>query len=193
MELAHTRLVPASPERVWAALNDPDVLKACIPGCESFDRTPDGSYATTVAARVGPVSARFSGRVELADVEPPVGYTIRFAGQGGAAGFANGEAKVHLAPAEGGTALSYTANAQVGGKIAQIGSRLIDGAAAKLADEFFASFAQRLAPAEPATADAAQPVDAPAPAVPRAWVRWAAIAGIIVLLGWLAAKGGLRF
>ena len=193
MELTNTRLVPAPPDRVWAALNDPDVLKACIPGCESFDQTPDGSCATTVAARVGPVSARFSGRVELADVEPPVGYTIRFSGQGGAAGFANGEAKVHLAPAEGGTALSYTANAQVGGKIAQIGSRLIDGAAAKLADEFFAAFAQRLAPAEPAIAGAAQPEDPPSPAMPRAWVRWAAIAGIIVLLGWLAAKGGLRF
>jgi carbon monoxide dehydrogenase subunit G len=193
MELSHTRLVPAPPDRVWTALNDPEILKACIPGCESFDLAPDGSYATTVAARVGPVSARFSGRVELADVEPPLGYTIRFTGQGGAAGFANGEAKVHLAPADGGTALSYTASAQVGGKIAQIGSRLIDGAAAKLADDFFAAFAQRLAPAEPPATGAAQPLDAPAPAVPRAWVRWVAIAGIIVLLGWLAAKGGLRF
>ena len=193
MELSNTRLVPALPDRVWTALNDADVLRACIPGCESFELMPDGSYATTVAARVGPVSARFSGRVELADVEPPVGYTIRFTGQGGAAGFANGEAKVHLAPAEGGTALSYQANAQVGGKIAQIGSRLIDGAAAKLADDFFASFAQRLATAEPSIVDAAQPTAAPLPAASRSWVRWVAIGGIIVLLGWLATHGGLRF
>ncbi|HEY8243138.1 MAG TPA: carbon monoxide dehydrogenase subunit G [Casimicrobiaceae bacterium] len=193
MELANTRVVPAPPDRVWAALNDPDVLKACIPGCESFELAPDGSYATTVAARVGPVSARFSGRVELADVDPPLGYTIRFSGQGGAAGFANGEAKVQLAPADGGTALSYTASAQVGGKIAQIGSRLIDGAAAKLADEFFAAFAQRLAPAEPPVAGAAQPMSAAPPGAPRSWVRWAAVAGIIVLLGWLAARGSFRF
>jgi len=193
MELSHTRHIPAPPERVWNALNDPAVLKACIPGCESFDLAPDGSYATTIAARIGPVSARFGGRVELVDVEPPIGYTIRFSGQGGAAGFANGEAKVHLAPADGGTALSYTASAQVGGKIAQIGSRLVDGAAAKLADDFFAAFARYLAPAEPEAASAAQPVDTVPPDKPRTWVRWAAIAGIIVLLAWLAAKGGLRF
>jgi carbon monoxide dehydrogenase subunit G len=193
MELSHTRHIPAPPERVWGALNDPAVLKACIPGCESFELAPDGSYVTTVATRIGPVSARFGGRVELADVEPPIGYTIRFSGQGGAAGFANGEAKVHLAPDDGGTALSYTASAQVGGKIAQIGSRLVDGAAAKLADDFFASFARYLAPEEPAAASAAEPVEADVPFAPRAWVRWAAIAGIIVLLGWLAAKGGFRF
>jgi carbon monoxide dehydrogenase subunit G len=193
MELAHTRQIPAPPELVWAALNDPEVLKACIPGCESFELAPDGSYAATVATRVGPVSARFGGRVELVDVEPPLGYTIRFSGQGGAAGFANGEAKVHLAPADGGTALSYTASAQVGGKIAQIGSRLIDGAAAKLADEFFANLSQRLAAAEPAPGAVAQPVGEAPPDQPKPWVRWAALAAIAALLAWLALKGGMRY
>ena len=196
MELTNTRLVPAPVDRVWAALNDPDVLKACIPGCEAFDRQPDGSYAATVATRIGPVSARFTGRLELADVTPPTGYTIRFSGQGGAAGFANGEAKVRLAPAEGGTSLAYDANAQVGGKIAQIGSRLIDGVAAKLADDFFARFVERLAPEEPATTDAAQAVDAPAEAssgTSAPWVRWVAIAGIIAIIVFLALKGGIRF
>ena len=193
MELANTRLVPAPVERVWAALNDPETLKASIPGCETFERQPDGSYATTVAARVGPVSARFSGRVELADVEPPTSYTIKFSGQGGAAGFANGEAKVRLSPADGGTSLAYTASAQVGGKIAQIGSRLIDGAAAKLADDFFARFVERLSAAEPAPGAAAQPSTEPRPAGAATWVRWVAIAGIIVLLAWLATKGGFRF
>ena len=125
---------------------------------------------------------------------PPNAYTLHFEGQGGAAGFARGEARITLAP-EGDrqTSLHYAAKAQVGGKLAQIGSRLVDGAAAKLADDFFASFARYLAPAEPATASAAEPVGADAPYAPRAWVRWAAIAGIIVLLGWLAAKGGFRF
>lgn len=186
MELSHTRHIPAPPERVWGALNDPAVLKACIPGCESFELTPDGSYATTVAARIGPVSARFGGRVELADVEPPIGYTIRFSGQGGAAGFANGEAKVHLAPADGGTALSYTASAQVGGKIAQIGSRLVDSAAAKVADDFFARFAAAVAP----PAEIAARAPAATPVAPSAFsashaIRWVAIVAIVALLAWL--------
>ena len=193
MELSNSRLVPAPPDRVWAALNDPDVLKACIPGCESFDRQPDGSYATTVATRVGPVSARFNGRVELVDVSPPTGYTIKFSGQGGAAGFANGEARVRLAPADGGTTLDYDASAQVGGKIAQIGSRLVDGAAAKLADDFFARFVDRLAPAEPAGGPDAQPAGAARTAGSTAWVRWVAIVAIVALIAWLATKGGFRF
>ena len=196
MELANTRVVPAPVERVWAALNDAETLKACIPGCETFELQPDGSYAATVATRVGPVSARFNGRLELVDVTPPTAYTIRFAGQGGAAGFANGEAKVRLSPADGGTALAYEASAQVGGKIAQIGSRLIDGAAAKLADDFFARFTERVAaaePAEPEDAPAAQPVDEAPGAPSGAWVRWVAIAGIIAIVAWLAATGGYRF
>lgn len=193
MDLSNTRIIPAPPARVWEALNDPDTLKACIPGCERFEHDGDGAWAATVATKIGPVSARFNGRVELLDATPPTGYTLRFNGQGGAAGFASGEAKVSLAPADGGTALAYAASAQVGGKLAQIGSRLVDGAAAKLADDFFARFAARLA--APAAAEGAEAVVEPEAAVSpgRAWVRYAAIAAIIVLLAWLASKGGFHF
>jgi len=192
MEIANTRFVPAPRDRVWAALNDPETLKACIPGCESFVREADDRWSATVVTKIGPVSARFAGKVELKDVRPPEGYTLAFAGQGGAAGFANGEAKVTLTPADGGTTLAYAANAQIGGKLAQIGSRLVDGAAASLADEFFARFVERLAPAAPVAEIAGQ---APA-AMPRAtggssWVRWVAIAAIAALVVWLAT-GGFR-
>ncbi|HEX8738691.1 MAG TPA: carbon monoxide dehydrogenase subunit G [Casimicrobiaceae bacterium] len=190
MDLSNTRVVPAAPAAVWDALNDPAVLAACLPGCESFERTDDGAFKVTMTARVGPVSARFNGRMTMTDVDPPSAYTLHFEGQGGAAGFARGEARVSLAPsgvAE--TALTYVAKAQVGGKLAQIGSRLIDGAAAKMADDFFARFAAHLAP--PAAAEGA-PETAPAsatavstpiaPAGGKAWIRYAAIIVIVILL-----------
>jgi carbon monoxide dehydrogenase subunit G len=189
MEMSNSRLVPASPERVWDALNDPDTLKACIPGCESFERTGDASYRAVVAAKVGPVSARFAGNLQLADIEAPNGYTLKFEGQGGAAGFANGQAKVALSPAEGGqTTLAYAVKAQVGGKLAQIGSRLIDAAAAKLADDFFARFAERLAaPAEElAPAAPAAPVQGPLSA--GRWVRVLAIGIMIAVLIYLYTR-----
>jgi carbon monoxide dehydrogenase subunit G len=189
MEMSNTRLVPAPRERVWQALNDPDTLKACIPGCETFERADDGSYRTVVAAKVGPVSARFAGRMQLLDVDAPNGYTLKFEGQGGAAGFANGEARVSLTPADGdATTLAYAVKAQVGGKLAQIGSRLIDGAAAKLAEDFFARFVDRVAP--PAE------LAAPAPAAPPAvegfgashWVRVLAIGIIVAIIVYLYAR-----
>ena len=193
MELTSTRVVDAPPEKVWAALNDPAVLKDAVPGCETLERVSDNEWRAVVAARVGPVSARFNGRMLLADLDPPNGYTLRFEGQGGAAGFANGEARVSLAPADGGkTALSYTAKAQVGGKLAQIGSRLIDGAAAKMADDFFARFAALLAPpapvAEGAEAEARAGVTRPTEGKPA--IRYIAILAIVALLAWLAWKGG---
>jgi len=136
------------------------------------------------------VSARFNGKMTLADLDPPNGYTLKFEGQGGAAGFASGEAKVSLAPADADkTALSYVAKAQVGGKLAQIGSRLIDGAAAKMADDFFGRFAERLAPAVVTPPVAAATPEPAATAGGRA-VRYVAIAAIAVLLAWLAFKGG---
>ena len=205
MELTNTRIVPAPRARVWDALNDPEVLKACIPGCESFEREGESAYKATVAARAGPGSARFTGRMGLADGVAPESYTMRFQGQGGAAGFANGEAKVLLAPAEGDTtSMTYTAKATVGGKLAQIGSRLVDGAAAKLADDFFARFVERLTPAAAAeTADAASAPATQAPGAPlpasrapepapgaNRWVRVLAIGAIIAILIWLYAKGG---
>jgi len=190
MEMSSTRIVAAPPATVWTALNDPEVLKACIPGCETFERVSDTEWRAVVAARVGPVSARFTGRMQLADLDPPNGYTLKFEGQGGAAGFASGEAKVGLSPAEAGaTALAYTAKAQIGGKLAQIGSRLVDGAAAKMADDFFERFAARVA--TPAAAE--DTVVSPPVVAPRRdaspYVRYIAMAAIAVLLTWLAFKG----
>lgn len=147
MNLQGERLIPASPETTWSALNDPETLKACIAGCESLERIGDDEYLATVAMRVGPVNARFKGRLKLQNVVPPTSYTIAFDGQGGAAGFGKGSADVRLSPDPDGTRLGYTAKAQVGGKLAQVGSRLIDGAAAKIADDFFAAFESRLSPA----------------------------------------------
>jgi carbon monoxide dehydrogenase subunit G len=179
MEISSARLIAAAPEAVWQALNDPEVLKACIPGCESFTREADGTWRAVVAAKVGPVSARFTGTMELCDVVAPASYTMRFKGQGGAAGFAQGEARVALFGAPEGTSLRYTAVAQVGGKLAQIGSRLIDGAAGKLADDFFERFAARFGPPP---AEAAAPVAPPA-RFPR-WLVAVAIATILITL-WL--------
>ena len=177
MEMSGTRLIAAQPQAVWEALNDPQVLEACIPGCESFTRESDGNWRAVVAAKVGPVSARFTGTMEMADVVAPTSYTLRFKGQGGAAGFAQGEARVALAPAPAGTSLAYTARAQVGGKLAQIGSRLIDGAAAKLADDFFGRFAARFAPGP--GAEVASPSGTP-PAHLPVWLVVVAIATIAV-------------
>ena len=142
MELTQTHLLPVPLQTARDALNDPAVLQRCIPGCESLTPAGDDAYDIAMTAAIGPVKARFKGHMELADITPPTGYTLHFDGQGGAAGFGRGTAHVQLAP-EGPTVtrLSYTATAQVGGKLAQIGSRLVDGAARKLADEFFQRFA----------------------------------------------------
>lgn len=143
MEMKGSRIVPTDIETAWRELNDPEVLRACIPGCESIERVADGEYRLVMTARVGPVSAKFSGHLLLADVVAPRSYTLKFEGQGGVAGFANGAAKVNLSPADGGARVDYAVTAQVGGKLAQIGSRLIDGAAAKVANDFFARFVER--------------------------------------------------
>jgi len=155
MEMKGSRVVPADVDTTWRALNDPEVLRECIPGCESIDQVSDTEYRLAMTARVGPVSAKFGGRLALADIDAPRSYTLKFEGQGGAAGFANGSARVELAPAEAGTRIDYAVNAQVGGKLAQIGSRLIDGAAAKVADDFFARFVARAGGGPPATTEAA--------------------------------------
>ncbi|MCK1394469.1 carbon monoxide dehydrogenase subunit G [Bradyrhizobium sp. 1] len=134
----------APKERVWEKLNDPEVLKACIPGCEELEKTDDQGFRAVAKMKVGPVSARFRGKVSLSDLDPPHGYRISGQGEGGVAGFAKGGAKVDLAERDGGTLLSYQVDAQIGGKLAQLGQRLINGTAKKMADDFFARFAQTL-------------------------------------------------
>lgn len=146
MELKGERLIPTDVARTWAALNDPDTLKACIPGCETLTRTGDNSFESVVALKIGPVSARFKGKVQMTQVDAPNGYTINFDGQGGAAGFGKGSADVALTPEGAGTRLRFDAKAQVGGKMAQIGSRLVDATAAKLAEQFFTAFEAQLSP-----------------------------------------------
>jgi uncharacterized protein len=154
MEMNGSRTVPADIDTTWRALNDPEVLKACIPGCESVERVSDNEYRLTMTARVGPVSARFTGRIVLADIVAPTSYTLSFEGQGGAAGFAKGEARVTLSANDPGTRIDYQVKSQVGGKLAQIGSRLVDGAAAKVADDFFARFVDRFGGPPAAAEDA---------------------------------------
>jgi len=155
--------LPAPRETVWRALNDPQVLKQSIPGCEELQKLSDTEMTARVSAKVGPVSARFTGKVLLSELDPPNGYTISGEGQGGVAGFAKGGAQVSLKEDTGGTMLSYKVQAQVGGKLAQIGSRLIDATARKMADEFFTRFAAAVGTGAPAPAAAPSPGAAPAP------------------------------
>jgi hypothetical protein len=140
MQLTDTRDIMADPKTVWAAILDPEVLKACVPGCESMTGSPEAGFEAVVVQKVGPVSARFTGRVTLSDMVPGQSLRISGEGKGGPAGFAKGGANVTLTPIEGGTRLGYEVDASVGGKLAQLGSRIIDGFARKLADEFFARF-----------------------------------------------------
>jgi carbon monoxide dehydrogenase subunit G len=144
MEMTGEQLVPAPQRVVWEALNDPQVLKASVPGCESIDPIGENQYQVLMVARVGPVSAKFKGKLTLSDVKPPESYSIAFEGQGGAAGFAKGGAQVRLAPEGDKTKLSYDVKASVGGKLAQIGSRLVDAAAKKVADDFFRNFNEKV-------------------------------------------------
>lgn len=145
MEMSGEQLIPASQQETWDALNDPEVLKACVPGCEAIDLIAGNEYQVQMVARVGPVSAKFKGRLTLSDIKPPTSYSIAFEGQGGPAGFAKGGAQVKLSPQNGGTRLAYDVKASVGGKLAQIGSRLVDAAAKKVADEFFRNFNEKMA------------------------------------------------
>lgn len=148
MDMQDSRRIAAPRAVVWAALNDPDVLKACIPGCESIERLGENELQALVTLKIGPVKASFSGKVTLSNIDPPNGYTISGEGQGGAAGHARGGADVRLEEDGEETVLHYTVRAEVGGKIAQLGSRLIDATAKKLAGEFFERFADVVAPGE---------------------------------------------
>ena len=140
MDMTGERRIPAPRQKVWDALNDPVVLKACIPGCESLEKTGDTDMKAVASVKIGPIAARFTGKVQLADLDPPNSYRIQGEGAGGVAGFAKGGANVHLADDGSGTLLSYDVKAQVGGKIAQLGARLIDATSKQMADMFFDRF-----------------------------------------------------
>ncbi len=148
MEMQGKRSIGASREIVWKALNEPEVLKACIPGCEELERTSDTAFEGKVKQKIGPVKARFQVNVTLSDIDAPNSYRISGEGKGGAAGFAKGGARVTLEDEGDGTLLTYDAEAKVGGKLAQLGSRLIDGYAKKMADEFFDRFKTAVEPPE---------------------------------------------
>jgi uncharacterized protein len=141
MDMKDSRVINASQGKVWAALNDPAMLKLCIIGCDSLEATTPDTFVAAMSVKVGPVSAKFKGKLQLENVQPPNSYTLKFEGQGGPAGFANGTAGVSLtAETASTTRLDYTANAMIGGKLAQVGSRLVDAAARKIADDFFSKF-----------------------------------------------------
>lgn len=193
MDMTGERRIPAPREQVWAALNDPEVLKAAIPGCESLEKTSETEMKASALIKIGPISARFTGKVQLSDIDPPNGYTIGGEGQGGVAGFAKGGAKVRLEPDGEATLLRYEVNAQVGGKIAQLGARLIDATAKSMADQFFNRFTAHLTPPEAAPAEAraeaATVSAAPREAMGLPMVAW--IGGVIFLAILLLLFGSL--
>lgn len=189
MDLSGEYRILADRETVWRALNDPEVLKQCIPGCEELEKVSDTEFTAKVTSKVGPVRAKFTGKVTLSELDPPKSYKISGEGQGGAAGFARGGATVSLAEDGDVTVLTYTADAQVGGKLAQIGSRLIAGTARKLADEFFTTFAETVAPGAVEEAEEAAPATAPAAAPaaaggmsPMVWVGGVVVAIVVLLV-----------
>jgi carbon monoxide dehydrogenase subunit G len=192
MEIKGEYKIAAPRDKVFAALNDAAILQACIPGCESLEKTSDTEMKAKVRLRIGPVSASFTGKVTLSDIDPPNGYRISGEGQGGVAGFAKGGAVVTLRDDGGATVLDYNVDAQVGGKIAQVGARLIDGTARKLADEFFGKFATTIggppAAAVAGTASAAEPPPRallPSAAAQRGYKHWLVIgigAAVLILI-----------
>lgn len=200
MDMTGQQRVEAPREKVWHALNDPDVLRQCIPGAETVEKLSDTEFKATVTVKVGPVKARFQGNVTLTDVDPPNGYTITGEGKGGAAGFGKGSADVKLSDDGGATVLDYQVNANVGGKLAQLGSRLIDSTAKKMADDFFTRFNDLVSerPAAEAPAEAApSPAEAATAAVTAArrptWrnpILWVAIAVVVILVVLLLGGGG---
>lgn len=165
MQMSSERQIAAPPEEVWAALLDPEVLQACVPGCQEMTGSPEEGFEATVVQKVGPVKATFKGQVTLDDMVPPESLTISGEGKGGPAGFAKGGANVKLTPSEGGTLLTYEVEAKIGGKLAQLGSRVIDGFARKMADQFF----ERFQKAVEGTAEAV-PEDAPEAEKKKGWL-----------------------
>lgn len=203
MELKGQQSIPAPRQKVWEALNDPAVLKACIPGCQSLTRDGETAFDAVVQAKVGPVRAKFSGRVELSDIRPPESYRISGEGKGGAAGVAKGSAEVSLSEDGADTLLTYVVKADVGGKLAQVGSRLVQSTANKYAADFFARFGDIVTGAVPLEVPAAaEAAGAPARAAAAASrpaaaedantrhlrrLNWALLALVAVLIGYILA------
>ncbi|MCE2774361.1 MAG: carbon monoxide dehydrogenase subunit G [Burkholderiaceae bacterium] len=196
MDMQASRSLAITQQQAWEALNDPAILKACIPGCDKLESTGENQFVVGMALKIGPVSAKFSGKIQLADLNPPASYTLSFEGQGGVAGFGKGTASVTLVPIESGCELQYTVHAQVGGKIAQLGQRLIDGAAKSLAEDFFKRFdaaaAERFASGAAeadtgAAADAALADAAPAPGSSNAWM-WGVGAAVLAAAVWILTR-----
>ncbi len=201
MEIAGEYRIAANKQSVWEALNDPEILRASIPGCESVERHSDTQLSAVVKIRMGPVRATFKGKVTLSDLDPPNSYTISGEGEGGVAGFGRGSARVSLADVEGETLLTYAAKAEVGGKLAQIGSRLVESATRKLSKDFFDNFskvvetggAELAAPVQPAPGEAAarQPTAGPTPATGSNVADWSAglVAIILTVLFFITSNG----
>ena len=191
MEIAGEQLIPAPQSAVWKELNEPETLKACIPGCEVIEAVSENEFRIEMMAVVGPVRARFKGTLKIGDVEPPERYVLSFEGSGGAAGFAKGGAQVSLVADDETTRLAYRATAQIGGKLAQVGSRLVDGVAKKMAEEFFARFNARFAAKAPAAAPEEPGIVDATPAgkqgeAPRSRVGWmVAVVALLIVAGWI--------
>jgi uncharacterized protein len=181
MEMTGSRQLAASQAEVWRKLNDPDVLKRCIPGCESLEKIDDTHLKAIAGLRIGPMSVKFSGEVELQNLNPPNSYRISGTGKGGPAGDATGYADVKLEPKDGGTLLTYAVNSTIRGKIAQLGGRLIDATAAQLAGQFFDKFSAEFAPAEGAATAGGGPIQTAKPPAAGGLPGWAIWAGIAVL------------
>ena len=196
MQMQGSRQLAITQQQAWDALNDPAVLKACIPGCDKVEPTGDNQYSIGMALKIGPVSAKFNGKIALFDINPPQSYTISFEGQGGPAGFGKGSAKVQLTPNDRGTELAYSVQASVGGKIAQLGQRLVDGAAKSMAEDFFKRFDEAMQLRHPEAYAAQAQADAAAGAIiaPAAQASegllglpvWVWIVGAVALLAAIA-------
>ena len=190
MDITGERRLLASRARVWEALNDPDVLRECIPGCQKLDKISDTVIEATIAAQIGPVKAPFGTRIELKDLDPPNGYTLVGEGKSSAAGFGRGEARVTLEAEGDTTVLRYVAELKLGGRLAQIGGRLVEGATRQLADQFFTKFAARFETA-PAADGGPPPAEPVATGAGRGWLPWlvAGVLGLAALMYWIRAHG----
>ncbi|MDP3355367.1 MAG: carbon monoxide dehydrogenase subunit G [Polaromonas sp.] len=196
MDMQGSRPLAVTQQQAWDALNDPAVLKACIPGCDKVEATGENQYAIAMALKIGPVSAKFPGKITLSDINPPASYKLSFDGQGGVAGFGKGSAEVVLAPNDDGCELSYTVHASVGGKVAQLGQRLIDGAAKSMAEDFFKRFDEEMQRQHPESYAAKMvmgeietdtpPLAAPAKAAIPLWV-WVVGAAVLAVAVWLGS------